>query len=84
MAETMTLDSEMPGVCQVDLEVANFGSGPSVSCQVVSSEKRRPARTWNPGGPCACRGDWIRTSDLLNPIQAVAGPKIARASRFTA
>src|SRR5262249_41672241 len=20
--------------------------------------------------PCECRGDWIRTSDLLNPIQA--------------
>jgi hypothetical protein len=31
-----------------------------------------------------CRGDWIRTSDLLNPIQQVAGRKIARASRFTA
>ena len=30
------------------------------------------------------RGDWIRTSDLLNPIQEVAGPKTARASRFTA
>ena len=31
-----------------------------------------------------CRGDWIRTSDLLNPIQAVAGRKIARASPFAA
>ena len=31
-----------------------------------------------------CRGDWIRTSDLLNPIQKVAGRKIARARRFTA
>ncbi len=30
------------------------------------------------------RGDWIRTSDLLNPIQGVAGPNVARASRFTA
>src|SRR5262249_17010638 len=30
------------------------------------------------------RGDWIRTNDLLNPIQAVAGWKVARASRFTA
>jgi integrase len=30
------------------------------------------------------RGDWIRTSDLLNPILDVAGRKLARASRFTA
>ena len=34
--------------------------------------------------PLQCRGDWIRTSDLLNPIQELAGRKIARASRFTA
>jgi hypothetical protein len=30
------------------------------------------------------RGDWIRTSDLPNPIQAAAGRNVARASRFTA
>jgi hypothetical protein len=30
------------------------------------------------------RGDWFQTTDRLNPIQAVAGRKVARASRFTA
>jgi len=33
---------------------------------------------------CKYRGERIRTSDLLNPIQAVAGRKVAKASRFTA
>ena len=30
-----------------------------------------------------CRGDWIRTSDLLNPIQAVLAGKIARTDGFS-
>jgi hypothetical protein len=50
----------------------------------VPRSEKGPAGTRCPDWPCECRGDWIRTSDLLNPIQKVAGRKIARASRFTA
>ena len=50
----------------------------------VPKMRKRPAGTSCPDWPCECRGDWIRTSDLLNPIQAVAGRKIARASPITA
>jgi integrase len=31
----------------------------------------------------ACRGDWIRTSDLLNPIQAAPAGKVARTDHFS-
>src|SRR6516165_4438448 len=37
--------------------------------------KRRPAATGCCDWPCECRGDWIRTSDLLNPIQGVSRVK---------
>ncbi len=49
--------------------------------EALSSERAgcQPVTT----GP-QCRGDWIRTSDLLNPINEVAGVKIAKASRFKA
>jgi hypothetical protein len=30
-----------------------------------------------------CRGDWIRTSDLLNPIQQVLAPKDAKTGRIS-
>ena len=33
--------------------------------------RKRPVGTCCPDWPCECRGDWIRTSDLLNPIQEV-------------
>src|SRR5262249_442392 len=34
-----------------------------------SQDEKRPVGTCCPDWPCECRGDWIRTSDLLNPIQ---------------
>jgi hypothetical protein len=35
----------------------------------VHKMRKKPAGTCCPDWPCECRGDWIRTSDLLNPIQ---------------
>src|SRR5262249_48852356 len=35
----------------------------------VLKMQKRPVGTGCPDWPCECRGDWIRTSDLLNPIQ---------------
>jgi hypothetical protein len=32
--------------------------------------KQNPPEVLILAGFCECRGDWIRTSDLLNPIQA--------------
>ena len=52
--------------------------------QRVPRARKRPVGTCCPDWPCECRGDWIRTSDLLNPIQVVAGGNIARISHFTA
>jgi hypothetical protein len=47
-------------------------------------EMRKPFDVLAEGLPVQwSRGDWIRTSDLLNSIQELAGRKIARASRFT-
>src|SRR5215470_14055381 len=37
----------------------------------VPKLRTRPVGTCCPDWPCECRGDWIRTSDLLNPIQEV-------------
>src|SRR5207237_9715091 len=31
--------------------------------------EKKPAGTYCPGRLCVSRGNWIRTSDLLNPIQ---------------
>jgi hypothetical protein len=38
--------------------------------------KRRPAATGCCDWHSECRGDWIRTSDLLNPIKTVYRPKL--------
>jgi hypothetical protein len=48
-----------------------------------SSDKKKDSLTI-PVSESSSRGDRIRTCDLLNPIQGVTGPNIARASRFTA
>ena len=60
-----------------------------VSCKAVSSlkeEARQNSKSWR---ALRCRGDWIRTSDLLNPIQAPTQPNLlpqkdSAASRLSA
>jgi hypothetical protein len=43
----------------------------SIAARGSITKKRRLDATGCHVEPSACRGDWIRTSDLLNPIQAV-------------
>src|SRR5262249_46661311 len=45
--------------------------------------RKRPVGTCCPDLPCECRGDWIRTSDLLNPIHGVVAGKVAKAGDFS-
>jgi hypothetical protein len=47
-------------------------------------EKRRLAANLFRGEPSACRGDWIRTSDLLNPILGVKAAPSRRMSQMQA
>jgi integrase len=47
-----------------------------------SPDKRKDSLTI-PVNESSCRGDWIRTSDLLNPIQGAAAGVDARTSRFS-
>src|SRR5262249_4641209 len=39
-----------------------------ISCKVVSSRKKKTRQNLKCWRAFCCRGDWIRTSDLLNPI----------------
>src|SRR5262249_28305228 len=39
-----------------------------VGSECVLTANKRPVGTLCPNWPFVCRGDWIRTSDLLNPI----------------
>src|SRR5262245_25535078 len=43
-----------------------------VSCKAVSSQKEATRQNLKSWRVLQCRGDWIRTSDLLNPIQGVS------------
>src|SRR5262245_5270822 len=55
-----------------------------LSCKAVSSQKeetRQNSKSWR---VLCCRGDWIRTSDLLNPIFRVKAAPSRRMSQMQA
>src|SRR6516164_4348861 len=53
-----------------------------VSCKAVASWKEKARRNSLLRRALRCRGDWIRTSDLLNPIQERAPPKLRKVLQF--
>jgi integrase len=58
------------------------GSLPSTYAASGSQDKKKGRLSSADNRP-SCRGDWIRTSDLLNPIQAVLAAKGARTGYFS-
>src|SRR5262249_856305 len=51
--------------------------------ECLPTAKKRPVGTLCPNWPFVCRGDWIRTSGPLNPIQGATTPKPLVDNRVT-